>query len=151
MDPAIRASPYEKGLYFVSPEPGTTLQSIGTTEWKVSHISLGCKITAKSTTLYNLYKSNRNLNLLPMLTGWWEVYIAKSLRLRFVFLRMPRSGQHYRRICGVKAHRRCSSQRKSSKTSASWNCHLTAYTPSQLDWLTRLFLKTVSYWDVSND
>lgn len=36
MDPAIRASPYESGLYFVSPEPGTTLQSIGTTEWKVS-------------------------------------------------------------------------------------------------------------------
>ena len=35
MDPAIRASPYEPGLYFVSPEPGTTLQSIGTSEWKV--------------------------------------------------------------------------------------------------------------------
>ncbi|KAL4514063.1 hypothetical protein Ndes2526A_g09121 [Nannochloris sp. 'desiccata'] len=35
MDPAILASPYESGLYFVSPEPGTTLQSIGTTEWKV--------------------------------------------------------------------------------------------------------------------
>ena len=35
MSSSIRASPYEPGLYFVSPEPGTTRQSIGTTEWKV--------------------------------------------------------------------------------------------------------------------
>lgn len=35
MDPQIRQSPYEEGLYFVDPEPGTTLQSIGATEWKV--------------------------------------------------------------------------------------------------------------------
>ena len=33
--PAIRESAHEPGLYFVQPEPGTTLQSIGTTEWKV--------------------------------------------------------------------------------------------------------------------
>ena len=31
----IRQSPYEPGLYFVEPQPGTTLQSIGMTEWKV--------------------------------------------------------------------------------------------------------------------
>eukprot|EP00890_Picochlorum_soloecismus_P002294 jgi/Picsp_1/3065/NSC_01287-R1_mitogen-activated protein len=33
--PLIRKSPYEEGLYFVDPEPGSTMQSIGTTEWKV--------------------------------------------------------------------------------------------------------------------
>ena len=31
----MRKSPYEKGLYFVDPEPGSTQQSIGSTEWKV--------------------------------------------------------------------------------------------------------------------
>ena len=31
----IRESPYEPGLYFVPPEPGTTQQSIGTQQWKV--------------------------------------------------------------------------------------------------------------------
>jgi len=31
----MKKSPYEKGLYFVDPEPGSTLQSIGTTEWNV--------------------------------------------------------------------------------------------------------------------
>lgn len=34
-DPLIRPSPYQVGLYFVSPQPGTTLQSIGMTEWQV--------------------------------------------------------------------------------------------------------------------
>lgn len=34
-DPLIQASPYQAGLYFVSPQPGTTLQSIGMTEWQV--------------------------------------------------------------------------------------------------------------------
>jgi mitogen-activated protein kinase 1/3 len=34
-DPLIRRSPYQAGLYFVSPQPGTTLQSIGMTEWQV--------------------------------------------------------------------------------------------------------------------
>lgn len=33
--PLIRKSPYEEGLYFVDPEPGSTMQSIGTMEWKV--------------------------------------------------------------------------------------------------------------------
>jgi hypothetical protein len=31
----IRKSPYEPGLYFVDPEPGTTLQSIGQQQWQV--------------------------------------------------------------------------------------------------------------------
>ncbi|KFM24195.1 Mitogen-activated protein kinase 14 [Auxenochlorella protothecoides] len=35
MSESIRASPYEPGLYFVSPEPGTTLQSIGSQQWQV--------------------------------------------------------------------------------------------------------------------
>ncbi|KAI8100499.1 hypothetical protein M9435_006983 [Picochlorum sp. BPE23] len=32
---SIRKSPYEEGLYFVDPEPGSTMQSIGSMEWKV--------------------------------------------------------------------------------------------------------------------
>lgn len=31
----IRKSPYEPGLYFVDPEPGTTLQSIGQQQWQL--------------------------------------------------------------------------------------------------------------------
>lgn len=36
MSEAIRASPYEPGLYFVEPEPGTTRQSIGSQQWQAS-------------------------------------------------------------------------------------------------------------------
>lgn len=35
MSSSIRASATEPGLYFVDPEPGTTLQSIGSQQWQV--------------------------------------------------------------------------------------------------------------------
>lgn len=41
MSNSIRESPYEVGLYFVDPEPGTTLQSIGSQQWQVRGLSFG--------------------------------------------------------------------------------------------------------------
>jgi hypothetical protein len=144
MDPAIRASPYEAGLYFVSPEPGTTLQSIGTTEWKVRRTF---------PIIHSLPRSSLNFFLCPFClpTGRRAVQAPKGLRIWFILLRVPCHRHHHRRTCRSKTNWRRPPFRRPSQTSPSRNFHSPPHNPPKFNRPSRLLSTPICHWSMPYD